>query len=70
MKNQSETIDNIIGEKGRIDILVNNAGYSLLGPLEQLHINEIKEEFETNFLGVIKLIQYVLPIMRKQMHGG
>jgi short-subunit dehydrogenase len=65
----SETIDNIIGEKGRIDILVNNAGYSLLGPLEQLHINEIKEEFETNFFGVIKLIQYVLPIMRKQMYG-
>lgn len=65
----SETIGNIVGEKNQIDILVNNAGYSLLGPLEDLHINEIKEEFETNFFGVIKLIQYVLPIMRKQRYG-
>jgi NAD(P)-dependent dehydrogenase (short-subunit alcohol dehydrogenase family) len=65
----SEAIDKIISEKGRIDIVVNNAGYSLLGPLEQLHINEIKEEFETNFFGIIKLIQSVLPMMRKQGYG-
>jgi short-subunit dehydrogenase len=64
----SETIGNIVGEKNQIDILVNNARYSLLGPLEYLCINEIKEEFETNFFGVIKLIQYV-PIMRKQRYG-
>ena len=53
----------------RADILVNNAGYSLLGPLEQLQINEIKEEFETNFFGIIKLIQSILPTMRKQRYG-
>ena len=65
----SEAIDEIIGKKNRIDILVNNAGYSLLGPLEQLHMEEIKAEFETNFFGIIKLIQCVLPIMRKQRYG-
>lgn len=65
----SESIDKIISEKSRIDIVVNNAGYSLLGPLEQLHIDEIKEEFETNFFGIIKLIQNALPIMRKQGYG-
>jgi NAD(P)-dependent dehydrogenase (short-subunit alcohol dehydrogenase family) len=65
----SDAIDKIISEKSRIDILVNNAGYSLLGPLEQLHIDEIKEEFETNFFGIIKLIQSVLPRMRKQGYG-
>lgn len=64
-----EAIKKIIAEKGRIDILVNNAGYSLLGPLEQLQINEIKEEFETNFFGIIRLIQSVLPTMRKQRYG-
>lgn len=64
-----EAIDKIIGKKSRIDILVNNAGYSLLGPLEQLHMNEIKQEFETNFFGIINLIQRVLPIMRKQRYG-
>jgi NAD(P)-dependent dehydrogenase (short-subunit alcohol dehydrogenase family) len=65
----SDAIDKIISEKSRIDILVNNAGYSLLGPLEQLHIDEINEEFETNFFGIIKLIQSVLPMMRKQGYG-
>jgi len=65
----SEAIDKIIREKSQIDIVVNNAGYSLLGPLEQLDIYEIKEEFETNFFGIIKLIQSVLPIMRKQGYG-
>ena len=64
-----EAIYEIIGKKNQIDILVNNAGYSLLGPLEQLHMEEIKEEFETNFFGIIKLIQCVLPIMRKQRYG-
>jgi NAD(P)-dependent dehydrogenase (short-subunit alcohol dehydrogenase family) len=65
----SEAIDKIIIVKSRIDIIVNNAGYSLLGPLEQLDIDEIKEEFETNFFGIIKLTQSVLPIMRKQGYG-
>jgi len=65
----SEAVDKIISEKNRIDIVVNNAGYSLLGPLEQLQLDEIKEEFETNFFGTIKLIQNVLPIMRRQGYG-
>lgn len=65
----SRAIDKIIAEKNRIDIVVNNAGYSLLGPLEQLDIDEIKDEFETNFFGIIKLIQSALPIMRKQGYG-
>jgi len=65
----SNSIQKIINERGRIDVLVNNAGYSLLGPLEQLQINEIKDAFETNFFGVIKLIQSVLPTMRKQRYG-
>ena len=68
-KSISKAIEKIINEQGRIDILVNNAGYSLLGPLEELQIDEIKEEFETNFFGVIRLIQSVLPTMRKQRYG-
>src|SRR5262245_23351409 len=65
----SRAIDKIIAEKNRIDIIVNNAGYSLLGPLEQLDIVEIKDECETNFFGIIELIQKVLPLMRKQGYG-
>jgi len=49
--------------------LVNNAGYALVGPLEELSIQEFKEQFETNVFGVIRVTQAVLPIMRKQRHG-
>ena len=44
-----KAIDMVLYEQKRIDILVNNAGYSLVGALEQLSMDEIKEEFETNF---------------------
>ncbi len=64
-----EAIDMVMYEQNRIDILVNNAGYSLVGALEQLSMDEIREEFETNFFGIIKLIRKVLPIMRKQRGG-
>jgi len=64
-----QAIETVTHEQNRIDILVNNAGYSLVGALEMLYIDEIKEEFETNFFGIIKLIQRVLPTMRKQRSG-
>lgn len=43
-------IDSIIKENGKIDLLVNNAGYDLFGSLEELSIEEIMQQFETNFL--------------------
>jgi len=55
-------------EKGRI--LVNNAGYGLFGAFEDLSLDEIKAQFETNFFGVIRVTQHVLPIMRTQQNGG
>jgi NAD(P)-dependent dehydrogenase (short-subunit alcohol dehydrogenase family) len=68
-KSTQKAIDMVMYEQNRIDILVNNAGYSLVGALEQISVDEIKEEFETNFFGIIKLIQKVLPLMRKQQSG-
>ena len=64
-----EAIGKIESEQGSIDVLVNNAGYVLLGPIEQLSIEEFKEQFETNFFGVIRIIKEVLPIMRRQRGG-
>jgi len=68
-KSTQKAADMVMYEQNRIDILVNNAGYSLVGALEQISLDEIKEEFETNFFGIIKLIQKVLPLMRKQRSG-
>ena len=62
-------VDQVISEAGRIDVLVNNAGYSLGGALEDLSMEEIKPQFETNLFGLIRVTQAVLPIMRKQRSG-
>jgi NAD(P)-dependent dehydrogenase (short-subunit alcohol dehydrogenase family) len=64
-KSVKEAVDKIISENHRIDVLVNNAGYGLLGALEDLSIEEIKAQFETNFFGVVRVTQQVLPTMRK-----
>lgn len=62
-------ISQIIAEKQRVDVLVNNAGYGLFGCLEDMSIDEIKEQFETNFFSIIRIIQEVAPIMRGQKAG-
>ncbi len=62
-------ISQIMKEKQRIDVLVNNAGYGIFGCLEDLTIDELKEQFETNFFSIVRMIQEVAPIMRKQQAG-
>jgi NAD(P)-dependent dehydrogenase (short-subunit alcohol dehydrogenase family) len=61
---------NIIAEKhGRIDVVVNNAGYGSTGAVEDFSMEEIKAQFETNFFGSVRVIQSVLPLMRRQRDG-
>lgn len=71
--NKEETIKKAVGtataEKGRVDVLVNNAGYFLVGCLEDITISDLKDQFETNFFGVVRTIQAVLPTMRSQKSG-
>lgn len=54
---------------GRIDVLMNNAGYGTIGAIEEFSMDEIREQMETNFFGVIALTKAVLPIMRSQGSG-
>ena len=56
-------------QKGRIDVLVNNAGYGLFGCIEDITMDELKAQFQTNFFGIVSLIQEIAPIMRKQGSG-
>ena len=65
----NHAIRSILSKSGRIDVLVNNAGYGLVGAFEELGIDEIVQQFETNFYGVIRVTQAVIPVMKKQKSG-
>ena len=65
----NRAIKSIYAESEQIDVLVNNAGYGLVGAFEDISMDEIKLQFETNFFGLIRVTQVVLPIMRNQNSG-
>ncbi|MFL1012750.1 SDR family oxidoreductase [Flavisericum labens] len=64
-----QTVDEIISKEDQLDVVINNAGAGITGPIEEIPEAEIKNNFETNFFGPIKVIKTVLPQMRKQ-HSG
>ncbi len=64
-----DAVQAILSETGRIDVLVNNAGYVLNGAFEDLAMDEIKTQYDTNVFGLIRTTQTVLPIMRRQKSG-
>jgi NAD(P)-dependent dehydrogenase (short-subunit alcohol dehydrogenase family) len=59
----------VVEQEGRLDVAVNNAGISVMGPIEDTTLDEAKLLFETNFFGVLRVCQAVLPVMREQ-HSG
>lgn len=64
-----DCVDAVLQRAGRLDILINNAGYELGGAIEEVSIGEAKSQFETNLFGVMRMVQAVLPIMRRQGGG-
>ena len=68
-KSLTNAIQAIVSKANSIDVLVNNAGYALTGGFEDIAIEEIKAQYETNLFGLIRTTQAVLPIMRKQKSG-
>jgi len=62
-------IKKVMSDGKRIDILVNNAGYGQFGCTEDVSIDDFRKQFETNFFSIVRIIQEVAPIMRKQGSG-
>jgi NAD(P)-dependent dehydrogenase (short-subunit alcohol dehydrogenase family) len=65
----SAAVQTVVQKAGPIQILVNNAGYSLTGGLEETSVNEARQQFETNFFGVLRVTNAVLPGMRQTGYG-
>ncbi|GAB7145083.1 oxidoreductase [Mycobacterium riyadhense] len=62
-------VSEVIDRAGRIDVLVNNAGLGILGAAEESSIAQARALFDTNFFGVIRLTNEVLPHMRRRSSG-
>jgi NAD(P)-dependent dehydrogenase (short-subunit alcohol dehydrogenase family) len=62
-------VDSVVRDHGRLDILVNNAGFPLAGFAEDVKLEELRHQFETNFFGTVAMTKAALPTMRRQRSG-
>lgn len=62
-------VHTIVRDYGRIDALVNNAGFAVGGFVEDVSLEELRLQFETNFFGSVAMTKAVLPTMRQQQSG-
>jgi short-subunit dehydrogenase len=65
----SSCVNQIIKEQGKIDVLINNAGQGSYGMIEAVPLEKVKYQFDVNVFGMGRMIQAVLPHMRKQKSG-
>lgn len=62
-------VQTIMHQQKRLDILINNAGFGTYGAIEEVPLAAGRRQFDVNVFGAVRLIQLVLPIMRRQ-HSG
>jgi NAD(P)-dependent dehydrogenase (short-subunit alcohol dehydrogenase family) len=62
-------VEEVERAEGAVGVLVNNAGYGLEGPVEEVPLDEVRRQFETNVFGLARMCQLALPGMRRQHWG-
>jgi NAD(P)-dependent dehydrogenase (short-subunit alcohol dehydrogenase family) len=65
----SQAVETTLQRFGRIDVLVNNAGYALRGALEEVADDPIRQMFDVNVFGALRMLRTVAPHMRQQGAG-
>jgi NAD(P)-dependent dehydrogenase (short-subunit alcohol dehydrogenase family) len=62
-------VERVERAEGAVGVLVNNAGYSQSGAVEEVPMEKVRRQFETNVFGLVRMCQLVLPGMRGQGFG-
>ena len=62
-------IQTVIKEEGKIDVLINNAGFGLYGAVEDITLDQARNQYEVNIFGLAHITKCVLPYMREQKSG-
>ena len=65
----ASAVAQVTRDAGPVDVLVNNAGFGIAGAVEDLTLDELRDQFETNFFGMVALTKRVLPGMRERCRG-
>ncbi len=68
-QSMQECVQTILSNEGHIDVLINNAGYGYFGAIENVPMDDARNQLEVNIFGLARLCQLVLPSMRAQ-HSG
>lgn len=62
-------VDEVVGREGRIDVFINNAGMGIGGPIEFTSVEDARRQMDVNFMGMVRFLHYVIPVMRRQGEG-
>jgi len=65
----SRALDEVRAKAGPIDVLINSAGVGYYAVVEELRMEDLRRQFETNFFGAVRMTQHVLPEMRRRRRG-
>ncbi len=68
-RSMAAAVEHVEAAHGAVGVLVNNAGYSQSGAIEEVPLDFVRREFETNVFGLARMAQLVLPGMRRQGWG-
>jgi NAD(P)-dependent dehydrogenase (short-subunit alcohol dehydrogenase family) len=66
---KDDSVGEAFRQAGEVDVLINNAGFEVSGPIEEMAVGDIIDQFDTNVYGPLRCINAVLPTMRERGSG-